>query len=299
MTRHQQLRQLTMLGVSTAKEETFHIFHDESGSGVANKKERFQFHGALFVPESKWKSTLDTLGQARDGFTGRIHFKGVRDHKQGSGQACRNWLTTYFNALACDCPFKCMVIDTASPGFHADRFDPPFRLYNYAAQSAIFGGIIWSLKDFHSINLHIYSDTRDRSDDDNFAIYLPNQVLQKVNQHPKAPRAILKTPRVVFVPSEPTLAGPEYVEHSEFIQLTDLLTSCVAEAINAGATKEIKLNLAKYIAGQVADVRLPPWLQEKQLHRRFSVSCYPSPEGKFYDCSLAVVEKDQMRFAGM
>lgn len=295
----QQLRQLTMLGVPAVKEETFHIYHDESGSGVVNKKERFQFHGALFVPESKWKCTLDALTQARDGFKGRIHFKGVRDHKQGSGQTCRNWLTVYFNVLAHDCPFKCLVIDTASPGFHADQFDPPYRLYNYAAQSAIFSGIIWSLRDFHSINLYIYSDPRDRSQGDNFDVYLPDRVLQKVNQHPKAPKAILKTPRVVMVPSEPARAAPEYVEHSEFIQLADLLTSCVAEAVNAGATKEIKIDLAKYIAGQVADVRLPPWLQEKQLHRRFSVSCYPSPEGKFYDCSLAVTKKDQLRLSGM
>ena len=147
--------------------------------------------------------------------------------------------------------------------------------------------------------MYIYSDPRDRSQGDNFDVYLPDRVLQKVNQHPKAPKAILKTPRVVMVPSEPARAAPEYVEHSEFIQLADLLTSCVAEAVNAGATKEIKIDLAKYIAGQVADVRLPPWLQEKQLHRRFSVSCYPSPEGKFYDCSLAVTKKDQLRLSGM
>jgi hypothetical protein len=96
------------------------------------------------------------------------------------------------------------------------------------------------------------------------------------------------------VAGDPSRAEPELKEHCEFIQLVDLILGGVAQALNANAQQRVKIDLSSMIAGWIEDTRRPPWLQDKDLHRRFSVSCYPDANGSFCDVPLAIVSRDQL-----
>jgi len=116
----------------------------------------------------------------------------------------------------------------------------------------------------------------------------------KTSSNNKCPDLKLKSP-IITLSGDPEKVAPEFAGYCEFLQMTDVLTSAVAESINAGATKLIKIELAKLVAKEVLDVRKLPWEQDKDLHRRFSISCFPNAQGGFYDCDLAVTHsKDQL-----
>lgn len=286
-----QPTQLTMFGVSPIKEATFHVYHDESGT--EGKKDRFLFHGALFVPDTKWSNALALLAQSRGEFQERLHFQRMRDYALGSAKAVKAWLNLYAMVLSDECRFKCMIVDTQSPAFERARFKRPFHIYNYFAMQAVYSGVVWSLQGYDQVCLYVHSEAKDREADDNFVSYLPQQVMEKTNRNPKSPQISLGKPDVVMVNGNPRKVETELAGHCEFIQLTDLLTSAVAEAVHAKATKEIKLDMAQLVANWIVDTRKPPWLQAKELHRRFSVSCFPDSRGGFYDCPLAVTDRNQ------
>ena len=99
---------------------------------------------------------------------------------------------------------------------------------------------------------------------------------------------------VQLIDGDPERVPPEKASHCEFIQLTDILTSAVAQAINASAQQIIKVDMGKFVAKWISDARRPAWTQSLDLHRRFSVSCFPDAKGGFYDIPLAIEAKDQM-----
>jgi hypothetical protein len=100
---------------------------------------------------------------------------------------------------------------------------------------------------------------------------------------------------VTLVAGDPRRAVPELQGHCEFIQLTDVLTGALAQALNAPASQRVKLDLGQVAAGWIEDSRQPPWHQHKHLHRRFSVSCFPNAGGGFYDVPLGIKGRGQMR----
>ncbi|MCH8340500.1 MAG: hypothetical protein IIA51_02970 [Chloroflexi bacterium] len=83
-------------------------------------------------------------------------------------------------------------------------------------------------------------------------------------------------------------------QKSEMIQLTDLLTSSVAQALLAASSQRAKLKMADIAALWIADTRAVPWLQEHDLHRRFSLSCYPDEKGRLYNPTLKAAGRDQL-----
>ena len=282
--------QMSMFGVSPIKQASYLAFHDESG----NDNEQYFLHGVLFVPQAKQQQYLNLLSEWRKDFKGRIHFRKIRDHKLGSFNATKTWLTNYFQVLSKDCYFKCFVIDRHSPAYDPSRLEKSFHEYNYFAGTAIYSGIVWFFKSYDELTLEMCSEERSRTENDNFAEYIPKKLMFKTSSNNKCPNLKLKSP-IIILSGDPEKVSPEFAGHCEFLQMTDVLTSAVAESINAGATKPIKIELAKLVAEKVLDVRKLPWVQNKDLHRRFSISCYPNAQGGFYDCDLAVTQsKDQL-----
>ena len=161
----------------------------------------------------------------------------------------------------------------------------------------MFGGVAWSLRQYDEVRLTLFSEAVSRPDDDPFCAYLPAELARRARRRkPEAgPRLTLSGPAVTLVPGDPRKAGPELAEHCEFIQLTDVITGAVGQALNAQASQQVKLDLGQLAAGWIEDSRLPPWLQHLGLHRRFSVSCWPNAKGGFYDVKLAIEGKGQMR----
>jgi hypothetical protein len=72
-----------------------------------------------------------------------------------------------------------------------------------------------------------------------------------------------------------------------------LLTSNVAQALTARSGQKAEISLAKMVAQWIEDIRKPPWIQTEELHRRFSVSCFPDARRQFYSPSPAVICKNQ------
>jgi hypothetical protein len=52
------------------------------------------------------------------------------------------------------------------------------------------------------------------------------------------------------------------------------------------------------IARWIEDTRKPPWLQARELYRRFSVSGFPDGKGRFYNPTLATTNRFQSPLFG-
>jgi hypothetical protein len=289
--------QSSFLGVPPLREAAYSVYHDESGTD--REHDRFLFQGALFVPEPRSHEALGLLADARGEYRGRIHFVDLRDKARSpKAEVTWNWINLYFNTLSHFCPFKCMVADTASAHPLIARFSEPHRLYNYTAMMAVRSALPWSFREFDLLHMRIFSESTSRSPDDNFATYLPRQVARTANsprpRRPKCPRIAEPVSPVTLVEGDPSKVSSKDAGHCEFIQLADLLTSAVAQAVNASGQQSIKLELASLVAGWIEDTRLPPWSQALDLHRRFSVSCFPGASGGFFEVDLSVSRRGQL-----
>ena len=288
--------QQTLFNVPSVRRADYAIYHDESGADVAH--DRFLLQGALFVPISRWQSLLDDLELARDGYTGRIHFVDLRDKTSSKkGLAAWNWINKYFTDWSLQCPYKCQLADRYSSHEQITRHQTKHGLYNYTTVLAIHGGIAWSLTRFQEIRISIYSEETSRSAEDNFKSYVPAQLAIKLNRSrkpgSKSPRLVEPVPQIICVPGNPERTSSDQRGHCEFIQLVDLLTGAVNQAVNANASQEIKIDIGEFVAGWIHDTRRPPWTQSLDLHRRFSVSCFPSRNGGFFEVPLHISQRHQ------
>ncbi len=289
--------QQSFFGVPSERHLALSVFHDESGTDQAH--DRYQLHGALFVPTDRISEVASVLTSRRGTFQGRLHFSRLKDHPRDPKPAVvASWLAAYFSELTDSCPFKCMVIDTASSTLDRGRYPRACDLYNHAAALAIFGGIVWSFKGIDRLALQVYSEHADRADDDQFPQVVPRDVARRAANKARfrgggAPQVDIPVPSVVSIPADRALVPAGLEPHWEIIQLTDLLTSAVRQAVLASSSLEVKLQFAELLADYVTDAQLPPWLQRRDIYRRFSVSCYPDARGDFYDIQLAVAQIGQ------
>ena len=296
--------QLTMFGVDPEPEVVFNVYHDESGTYTGHGGERWLLHGVLLVPASRQEEVFTLLQQARQEtrYWEEIHYIKLRKSVRGPKASCsRKWLHLYGTYLSDFCYYHCLAIDTWSPAFEHNRFSAPQYAYNRFARMAVEGAIAWSLKKYKRVALRFYSDNKFRVKGDNFADYLPREVVasltKKRKKKPSAyPAVRLLHPRVIGVESNPKKVEPELLQESELIQLVDLLTSNIAQALTGRSSQKAKIALAEMVAKWIDDVQKPPWLQTRELHRRFSVSCFPDSRGRFYDPVLSMANKGQKSF---
>jgi len=161
------------------------------------------------------------------------------------------------------------------------------------------GGISWSLKKFSRVALKFHSDSKSRQMGDNFVTYIPQAVNESVNykrikKPSRYPEINLVHHEVISINSDPKIACADKKEECELIQLVDLLTSNIAQAMTMSSSQKIKIVLSEIIAEWIEDVKKPPWLQTNELHRCFSVSCFPDEKGKYYSPTLAITNRNQI-----
>lgn len=296
-----KLQQQTLFGSDESVVEQFSVYHDESGHYVPHGRDRWLFHGILFVPDRKQSEAAGLLKDARDRskYYGEVHFKKIQKESGPKGSCAQRWVEVYLSCLSEYCYFHCLAIDTHSPKFEHDRFNQAYHAYNYFLKVALVGGIAWSLHKHKQVALTIYSDSKGRRYGDNFATYVPRAVQESIDS--KRSRSTTNyphlsvSPKVVLLDSDPRNCSPGFLERVEFLQMADLLTSAVAQAVTASSGLEGKVKLARVLAFLVQDIRLPPWFQKEGLHRRFNVSAFPGPRGEFYNCSLPILERNSLR----
>lgn len=284
-------------------EITFNCYHDESGTYAPNAQnggEQWLFHGVLLIPQTRQTELITQLQAIRQQteYFEELHYRNLRKTSGPIATCTKGWLQNYLN-FSRYCYYHCLAINTHSPQFDHSRFSKPYYCYNYYARTAIVGAIAWSLASYHThtINLRIFSDPKRRSSGDNFASYIPSEVQQTIQQKKQAKPAKYPTlsiaEEVCLVTSDPKKVDKDLKDECELIQLADLLTSNIAQAIKSSSDQKGKIALALQISEWIDDTRNPPWLQTKELHRRFSISCFPDETGRFYDAALPIKEKMQ------
>lgn len=299
----EQLEQLTMFGVPPRREVGFNVYHDESGTYSPSGGDRWLLHGVLLVPTNRQAQFFAEMQAVRHhvDYCHQVHYRRLGKSATGpKGRCCAGWLSLYAARFSQWCFYHCLGVDTESPAFSAERFREPHHAYNYFARTAMVGGIAWCLSGHREVALRFHSHCMVRSEADNFETYIPREVIgaieEKRRQRPgRYPEIRLLADRVLLVDADPKTADSGMREECELTQLTDLMTSGLMEALTAQLQREGKLALADLIAGWVLDTRKPPWLQREELHRRFSVSCFPGPDGGFYNPALRVATRHQMR----
>ncbi|MBE2202261.1 MAG: DUF3800 domain-containing protein [Anaerolinea sp.] len=281
----------------------FNCYHDESGTYAPNAQnggEQWLFHGILLVPQSKQPELITQLRAVRQhsNHFGELHYRNLRKPSGPIVTCAKGWLQTYLN-YSQHCCYHCLAINTHSPQFDHNRFSEPYHCYNYYARTAIVSAIAWSLAGYHVhvVNLRIFSDPKRRSSGDNFTRYVPSEVQRTIQQKKHSKPAKYPTlsiaEEVCLVTSDPQKVEESLKDECELIQLADLLTSNIAQAIKSSSDQKGKIALALLISEWIADTRKPPWLQTNELHRRFSISCFPDENGSFYDAALSIKEKTQ------
>lgn len=205
----------------------------------------------------------------------------------------------FFSELLEHTTYYCLCVDTESPCFDFERFGDAYQAYNRFVRMAYDSAIPWFFSGARHISVRMFSDKKDRPLDDNFATYLPRAVVES-NERKQAfapdryPELTLRSDRVTDIDSDPAKNTDSSMD-CELTQLTDLLTSAIGQALTGSSGLLAKLSLGELVAEWVDDVRRPPWLQSKDVHRRFNVSCFPSPDGRFYQPELIGSASAQMR----
>jgi hypothetical protein len=284
-------------------ETAFAVYHDKSGTYKWDGGDRWLLHGVILVPLAKQSEVFSVLQKIRrkTNYWKEVHYVKLRKYITGpKGRCAAGWLNVYASRLSEFCSYQCVAIDTHSPSFDHSRFSEPHYVYNRFALMALVGAIAWSLKKQRRLALKIHSDGKFRTDGDNFSNYIPSEVCRSIErkrrEKPNAyPEIRLLHPQVIPVESDPVKAPEEIQEECELIQLADLLTSAIAQAITGRSGQKAKISLAETIGRWIEDTRKPPWLQTRDLYRRFSVSCFPDENGSFYNPGLAI--KDSFRIS--
>ncbi|GIV65478.1 MAG: hypothetical protein KatS3mg046_738 [Bellilinea sp.] len=299
------LQKLSLLDAPEKQEFVFNVYHDESGNyiprGNTRGNNRWLLHGVLFVPEEKQDEVVRALQQIRQdvGYYGEVHYTKIRGNPTGLKARCaKGWLNLYARQFADFCFYHCLAVDTHSPGFEHDRFGEPHHAYNRFARMAIEDAIAWSLKGYQRVALKFYSDAKFRREGDNFADYIPRETCKSITKKRQKrrnvyPEILLLHPEVIAVDSDPQKVDPSLKAECELVQLVDLMTSSIGQALTSRSGQEAKIALSEMVARWIQDTCKPPWLQTEELYRRFSVSCFPNSKGQFYNPTLAVMNRNQ------
>ncbi|MGB7539477.1 MAG: hypothetical protein WBM17_13135, partial [Anaerolineales bacterium] len=173
-------------------------------------------------------------------------------------------------------------------------------IYNYSAMMCIRGGICWSFTEFDQLEVNIYSEKMDRRDSTSFASYVTKELCERSKTRragsPKTPVIDERQIKMEEIDGDPKTVKSEHKNHCELIQLVDLITGSIAQSINQSSNQDIKIDMGLLAKDVISDTRLPPWMQELDLHRKFSISSYPDKEGRFFDVPITIVSKSQMGF---
>lgn len=273
-----------LFGSPITKQGHYIVYHDES---EPEPNKGWLLIGLLFVKEEAEGNVLAALWSVRKrhNYEGEIHFSDLPKSFGGEfgakARVAKDWLLAYQNNLCNDALFSCLAVDRRSPSFEHKRFSQDHHVYNRFTAMAIKAAVAWHLgkKDYDVLQLALKSDAKSRKSSpdqgmiDNFEKYIP----QKVEREAFVDREIKgKTnPQIIMKPLQLASSG----EH-DLLQLTDLLLGAFQCALIGKSTRPAKRELARLVASWVENLRLEPWKQKHDMHRKFNVWGFPNSKGR-------------------
>lgn len=293
--------QFPLPGFGPAPEPEFVVFHDESGT-YGGKEERWLFHGMLILPSSKVSAVARELLEVRqkENFYDEVHFVDLGKSLQAPKTKCaKGWMDIFRSLVLNSGYYYCLAVDTNSPEFQAHRFPQPYIAYNYFARVTLVSAFSWFFKATPQLSFRVVSDYKHRHVNDNFCTYLPRAVVSAIEA-----KRLLKPGRYPILRSSVprvdalhnayrNLVGLDLQNALEILQLSDLITSGIAQAIKSSSSLRAKQMVGNFLSGVLEDARREPWLQTQAWHRRLSVSAFPSAMGQFFDPNLEITNRNQ------
>lgn len=271
-------------------EGDFSVYHDESGADT--KHEPYLMHGMLIVPLYYWEVMHNELSELRNGYKSRIHFVDLRDKSTSlRSTVAHAWTKRYFEEWHKHVFYKCCTFDSKAEKDNYPDYLGAYRYYNSSFIRTLYSAVNWSLHQYTKVGLRVYSESRSLSVEDPFETWVLVKTRQKVEakiqtRRGTCPRVSFPDKKVIMIPGDAAAASVDECPHCDFVQLTDLLTASINEAINARATQAKKRGLGALVGELVLDSRRVPWQQRRGLHRRFSVSSFDGD--RFDDLPLAI-----------
>jgi hypothetical protein len=267
------------------------IFHDESGDYGHSD---WVFTGLFWIEELLMKEFCEDLQKIRlsEDYYGEIHFKNLPKSFGGEyGRKARvgqNWFNLWAHKWSKKTYFNVVAINRKHPKYEHDRFPHNFHAYNRFVLMGLRSGLTWFFKKYSKIYLSIYSDGKSRRPQgiipdgvrtDNFEDYIRRQLIIDGASY-NGPNIILHDNglKCINCPKK----GP-FNPCEELIQFTDLMLGSVSSAVETRANKPTKIWFAKKMASFMMDIRIEPWNQKYNLHRKLSISYFPNNDGKIYN----------------
>jgi len=269
-------------GHPTARTAEYFVFHDES-----EPNKRWLLIGLLFVQSLHLDDVRVVLRQvrAREGYHGEIHFAKLPKSFGGSwgakARVAREWLRCFENGLHERVFFSALAVDRQSPRYEHRRFTRDFHAYNRFTAMALKAGVAWHLgaSNLDELTIHFVSDAKDRASrpdrqwTDNFEDYLPYRAELDAFLSQSGGR------RYPSVRLDVTLRDSG---SDELLQLCDLMLGATQMALVAGSSRPTKRELGEAVVRWCRDLQQPPWKQQFQLHRNFSLWAFPDQNGRPY-----------------
>jgi hypothetical protein len=204
--------------------------------------------------------------------------------------------------------YYAIAVNQKHPNFEWKRFGERFHVYNKFTSIALKGAFSWLFGNQIQINIKIYTDKKiDRPKNklkelnrDNFHEYLEERIFEETvlesilgDTTYKGPLVNLQSPVLSLTFNNCYSSEFPPPPNLEYLQLCDLITSSIGEAIYPRSKVEAKKWFAKNIAQILLDIRKKPWNQDLNLHRIFGLSFFPDENGCFYpDEPLGIIEEE-------
>ncbi len=296
------------------KASTWKIFHDESGI-FGQSRYKWIVIGLLFISENIEKELYAALLRHRqkEEYYEKIHFCDLKKDFKGkynkNARVSKGWFTEFIGRLGNGIKYYALAINQKHLRFQRERFSEDFYIYNKFTSITLKSAFSWLFPGYDHLEVYIFSDKKiERPEDmllkkgpiDNFHEYIEKEVqkFQELNKY-KGPKIKLIAPvkSLIFCKGTYSEISPPPKE-LEFLQLCDLVTGAIGEAIRGEAQRASKIWFAKEICKYLLDIRKKKREQEYDLWRKFNLSYFPSSDSKqlFYgNGELGILEKNERK----
>lgn len=277
------------------------VYHDESGVFGCS---RWCLTGLLWCRKESESLLVEQMMQVREEhkYWGKIHYNELPACFEGTYNAdtkvARDWLGLYISTLSHRTWFNVLAVDTHHKAYRTRDFGRTFHAYNRFTAIALYSGLKWHFSGNSQIGLSLFSDDKirrpgsslgDGLETDNFEEYIIRRLQADTQKDKRCPCVVFESPiRMVNIPKN--RRKEDIKNEEELVQLCDLLLGSICSATTSSSSTKVKRWLGETMAPLIADTRLQPWNQAFDLHRRFSVSYFPSSSGSVYSEGELAIE---------
>lgn len=275
------------------------IYHDESGLIHSDK---YFFSGLVLIKKDLVQTFSDNLKGIRDKYSyqKKIHFNEFStmfNNPQSPGTTvARDWFIIWLEKWLEEVNFYCFIVDLQKDHLKDQISD--YQIYNYYTKIAIKSFLAWSLGGTKQIRLYVISDEKSRSEEDNFKMYLPQELGKMIHADKSDGNYKYKGPTInchspVYCPE--TKESAPYDKHEEILQFCDLLLGSFRSAFLDDSKTKIKQIFGTEAYRIIDELTKEPWKQTRNYHRNISVVYYPDNEGRMEnDPCFQIKDRDSL-----